>query len=196
MDNLPDSSPPLKIKKYPNRRFYDATRSCNVTLADLHDLIGQGHEVVVTDSASGQDITNLILTQIIMEHDPPKLDFFPPNILHQVIRTQQKMLGNVAVQFFRQTIETQKVSQEQWSRFVQSAFGGMPWMNPAPLDWTRTMMSAFMPVAQSQTAGERTQPGSKPSTDSPADAELAELREQLRSLMKRVEGFEQGKPES
>lgn len=177
MGNPSEPREPLKIKKYPNRRFYDATRSCNVTLADLHDLICQGHEVAVTDSATGQDITNLILTQIIMEHDPPKLDFFPSNILHQVIRTQQKMLGNVAAQFFRQMVETQKASQEQWARFVQTTFGGMPWMNPAPPDWTQAMMSAFMPAAQSP----------------PPDAELNDLREQLSALTKKVQEFERGK---
>ena len=36
------TSPPpvvLEIKKYPNRRLYDATRSCHVTLGELYDLV-------------------------------------------------------------------------------------------------------------------------------------------------------------
>ncbi len=51
----------LEIKKYPNRRFYDVTRSRHVTLNDLHELVQAGNEIVVTDTATGADITNIVL---------------------------------------------------------------------------------------------------------------------------------------
>ena len=67
----------FEIKKYPNRRFYDVTRSRHVTLNDLYELVQVGERILVTDSKTGADITNIVLTQIILEHDPPKLDLFP-----------------------------------------------------------------------------------------------------------------------
>ena len=60
--SIHDASNRLQIKKYPNRRFYDSTRGQNVSLADLHDLIVQGHELAIADSTTGEDITNRILT--------------------------------------------------------------------------------------------------------------------------------------
>ena len=38
------------IRKYPNRRLYDVTRSKHLTLDELVELIKQGHEVQVIDS--------------------------------------------------------------------------------------------------------------------------------------------------
>src|SRR5206468_2997082 len=73
----------FEIKKYPNRRFYNVSRSRHETLNDLHELVQAGHQIHVIDSKTGHDITNVVLTQIILEHDPPKLDLFPAALLHQ-----------------------------------------------------------------------------------------------------------------
>ena len=46
----------LDIRKYPNRRYYDATRSRHLTLPEIRNLIRDGYDVTVTDSRSGADI--------------------------------------------------------------------------------------------------------------------------------------------
>ena len=97
----PQSDNRLQIKKYPNRRFYDSTRGRNLSLADLHDLIMAGYELAILDSTTNEDITNQILTQLILERHAPKLAIFPAAILHQIIRTQEQFLGSVLEQFFR-----------------------------------------------------------------------------------------------
>ena len=71
----------LQIKKYPNRRYYDATRSCHVTLQEVYDLVRDGQDVCVTDSRTGEDITNLNLMQDMLEKDQPKLDVFPSRVI-------------------------------------------------------------------------------------------------------------------
>jgi polyhydroxyalkanoate synthesis regulator protein len=48
----PDSRT-LAIRKYPNRRYYDSTRSQHVKLEEIHELIRQGYEIQVTDSKTG-----------------------------------------------------------------------------------------------------------------------------------------------
>jgi len=53
------------IRKYVNRRLYDTTESRYVNLEDLRRLILEGHEIRVTDRASGDDITTPVLLQII-----------------------------------------------------------------------------------------------------------------------------------
>ena len=59
----------IQIKKYPNRRYYDTSNSRHVTLQEMHDLIVSGKDICVTDSRNGDDITNLVLTQILLERD-------------------------------------------------------------------------------------------------------------------------------
>lgn len=180
MSKAPRPPETLSIKKYPNRRFYDATRSCHVTLSDLHALITEGYDLVITDSATGADITNLVLTQIIMEHDPPKLEFFPANILHEVIRTQRQMLDTVFEQFFRQMVQTQQASQAQWTRFLQNTLGlGAP-VASNPLQWTQSLMSAMMPPATDDAESTR-------EAQDKSENELQELRAQLAELTRRVE---------
>jgi polyhydroxyalkanoate synthesis repressor PhaR len=77
----------LQIRKYPNRRYYDVTRSRHVTLQDILALVRSGHEVRITDSRTGNDLTNHVLLQIILEHDQAKLDLVPSSILHMLIRS-------------------------------------------------------------------------------------------------------------
>ncbi len=170
----------LKIKKYSNRRFYDTTRSCHVTMAQMYDLIREGWELEIHDAKSGEDITNVVLTQILLERDAPKLDMFPPTVLHQMIRTQQELLGNVLEQFFAQVLATQQASQAQWNRFLQNTFGRAAQMASNPLDWTRSMMTAFNPGGGSIPNG---QEPPRPSSDSEVEA----LREQVSTLTRLVE---------
>ena len=54
------------LKKYPNRRLYDTSQSCYVTIDNVRDLV-LGHERFrVVDSKSGEDLTRSILLQIIL----------------------------------------------------------------------------------------------------------------------------------
>ena len=39
----------LDVRKYPNRRYYDATHSRHMTLEELRSLIRDGYDITVTD---------------------------------------------------------------------------------------------------------------------------------------------------
>jgi polyhydroxyalkanoate synthesis repressor PhaR len=173
---------PLQIKKYPNRRFYDSTRGRNVSLADLHALIVAGHELAIMDSATGEDITNQILTQLILERHAPKLSIFPAAILHQIIRTQEQFLGSVLEQFFRQTIEAQKAAQAEWAKVWQSAFGLPAAPLASPADWTKVWFEA---------AGAAARAAAPPPTNE--EAEVDDLRRQIAALVKRVDELQSRK---
>jgi polyhydroxyalkanoate synthesis repressor PhaR len=82
--------PLLEIRKYSNRRLYDTTRSRHITAVDLHRLVREGYDVVVTDSATGADITHQVLAQMIVEREAPKLEVFPATLLHEIIRANQQ----------------------------------------------------------------------------------------------------------
>src|SRR5262245_37913490 len=49
------STEPIQIRRYPNRRFYDRSRSCYITLGDIEELVLEGRSIVVQDSRTGED---------------------------------------------------------------------------------------------------------------------------------------------
>ncbi|MBL8880319.1 MAG: hypothetical protein JNG88_14490 [Phycisphaerales bacterium] len=183
-----DGPKKLAIKKYPNRRFYDTTRSCHVSSSEIHDLIVDGYEVEITDSATGENITNAFLTQLILEHHAPKLSIFPAQTLHQIIRTQQQLLGGVVEQYFRQWADSYRASHERWTELMRMMFGATPPMTPTssaainPMDWTRAWLDAMSGTARgSQTSSPASAAGSDQS------GEIAELRRQLDALSRKLD---------
>jgi polyhydroxyalkanoate synthesis repressor PhaR len=54
------------IKKYANRKLYDTQTSKYITLEGIADLVRDGHEIHVVDRDTGQDLTQVILSQIVL----------------------------------------------------------------------------------------------------------------------------------
>lgn len=57
------------IKKYANRKLYDTRTSKYVTLEGIGELVRDGHEIKVVDRDSGNDLTQVILSQIVLSHE-------------------------------------------------------------------------------------------------------------------------------
>lgn len=73
------------IKKYENRRLYDTGASRYVNLEDVARMIRDGTEVQVVDARTGQDLTRVILTQIIMEDAKGHESGLPLELLRKLI---------------------------------------------------------------------------------------------------------------
>jgi polyhydroxyalkanoate synthesis repressor PhaR len=74
------------IKRYPNRKLYDTEAKSYVTLEGIATLIRQGEEVRVIDHASGEDLTAITLSQIILEQEKKRSGFLPQNVLAGLVR--------------------------------------------------------------------------------------------------------------
>jgi len=136
--NPPSESEFFEIKKYPNRRYYNMNRSRHETLEDLLELVRAGHRIRVVDSKTGQDITNVVLTQIILEHDPPKLDIFPASLLHQAIQANQQMVRKFVETYFAQAVDAFSQSRRSFEEFLKKS--GFSSLTPnAPFDWVRML---------------------------------------------------------
>ena len=61
------NKPKVEIRKYSDRRLYDTSASRYVKLEDIARMIREGAEVEVRDARTAEDITRVILTQIVME---------------------------------------------------------------------------------------------------------------------------------
>lgn len=74
------------IKRYPNRKLYDTQKKEYLNLDTIAKLIRHGEEVMVVDHVSGEDITTVTLTQIIMEREKKDGNFLPGSILSALIQ--------------------------------------------------------------------------------------------------------------
>ncbi len=73
------------IKKYENRRLYDTTNSRYINQDEVAQMLKNGYEVQVIDAATGEDLTRLVLTQIIVEQAKAPESAFPLDILRQMV---------------------------------------------------------------------------------------------------------------
>ena len=69
------------VKRYPNRKLYNTTARRYVSLEILADLIRQGEDVQVVDNVTGDDVTVLVLAQIIAEQERKQGGFVPLPLL-------------------------------------------------------------------------------------------------------------------
>jgi polyhydroxyalkanoate synthesis repressor PhaR len=73
------------IKKYANRKLYDTRTSKYITLEGIAQLVRDGHDIKVVDRDNGQDLTQVTLSQIVLEEEkrgPAKLVDAGGEILH------------------------------------------------------------------------------------------------------------------
>lgn len=75
------------IKRYPNRKLYNTVAKQYITLEGIADLIRAGNEIQVIDHASGEDLTALTLTQIILEQQKKQGGLMTNSFLTGLIRT-------------------------------------------------------------------------------------------------------------
>lgn len=85
----------LTIKRYPNRKFYDTEEKRYITLEDITDRIREGREVQVIDNASGEDITTVVLTQIISEQEKKQTGFVPRSVLTGLVQAGGLTMGRM-----------------------------------------------------------------------------------------------------
>ncbi len=155
----------IQLRRYPNRRYYDATRSRYVTLQEIYTLILDGNDVQVTDAKTGEDITAKVLAQIILEHDAPKLQIFPIQLLHQLIRTNELLVRGFVESFFGNALLVFMESQRLFDRYLRIGLGDQHRDRGKPQQATAPRNAAV----STQDELEET----KPSVHSPAEDEPA-----------------------
>ncbi len=98
----------ILIKKYENRRLYDATNSRYINLEEVAALVQRGYDVRVVDAASGEDITRVILTQIIAEGAKTPNSSFPLDILRQMVIASGRASQESAIGYMKAMLDLYK----------------------------------------------------------------------------------------
>jgi polyhydroxyalkanoate synthesis repressor PhaR len=180
--NMPQEAPDkiLEIKKYPNRRYYDATHSRHLTLEEIRSLIQQGYDIRVIDAKTSTDITAQLLTQIILELDTPKLDSLPVPLLVRIIRMNDQLVKDFIEKYFNQALKSFFDYQRQIEEQVRKTHG-LPPLFPSVSAWTKAMLEPF------SAAFSGSRPSQPAETQPPGTADKSEdLHKLVRELQKEV----------
>ena len=86
---------PLLVKRYSNRKLYNTRESRYITLDELADLVKAGTEIRVVDNDSGEDLTSVTLSQILLENERKKRDALPRLVLTELIQKGDKLFDTV-----------------------------------------------------------------------------------------------------
>lgn len=110
------------IKKYANRRLYDASQSRHITLDDIRNLIVKGEKIRVVEDKTGHDITRHILLQVIAEQEQFGRPILSTPVLEAIIRFYGNSMQGLLAAFLEKSIEVflrqQEVVQNQISKIV------------------------------------------------------------------------------
>jgi polyhydroxyalkanoate synthesis repressor PhaR len=96
---------PVIIKKYENRRLYDTTNSRYINQDEIARLIREGHDVQVLDAVTGEDLTRMLLAQIIVEDAKEPDSNFPLDVLRQMVVASGKASQENTLKYMKTVLE-------------------------------------------------------------------------------------------
>jgi polyhydroxyalkanoate synthesis repressor PhaR len=149
------------IKKYANRRLYDTSAGRYVNLEDLAALIRKGEEIQVVDARTGEDLTRVVLTQIILEDAKGQPTGLPLELLRQLIVASDRAGQEFIMWYLKSAFDAYQNVQDT----VQARLSDVRSAAMAPLSIVRNILGG---TAASQT--------------SPAEAEMERLRRRVEEL--------------
>jgi polyhydroxyalkanoate synthesis repressor PhaR len=160
------------IRKYANRRLYDATASRHVTLEDIRKLIGSGERVQVVDDRTGADLTRSVLLQIIAEQEQFGAPVLSVQLLEAIIRFYgnpvQDMLSRYLEQSVGTVVKQQQAMQAQMAKALETPLAPLGELARQNMElWARmqaSMFSAFGQGAQPAANAPSTSPAGAPHT--------------------------------
>jgi polyhydroxyalkanoate synthesis repressor PhaR len=157
------------IKKYANRRLYDTSGSRYINLVDIAALVRNGTDVQVVDAKTGEDITRVTLTQIIVEDAKEQPTGLPLELLRQLIVASDRVGQEFIMWYLKSAFDAyQKVQNTLESRLTEVQSVAL-----SPLQ----MMKKFIPGSATETASE---PGTELQ-------ELQKLRKRISEMEARQE---------
>jgi polyhydroxyalkanoate synthesis repressor PhaR len=112
------------IKKYANRRLYNTMTSSYITLDGLAVMVRSGTDFVVYDARTGEDITRMILTQIIFDEEGRGAQLLPVQFLRDLIRFYGQNMQNLLPNYLDMSMDLFKKNQDRFQKTWETAFSG------------------------------------------------------------------------
>jgi polyhydroxyalkanoate synthesis repressor PhaR len=163
----------IVFKKYgKNRRLYDTSSKRYVTLEELAAAVRRGAAVQVVDAETGEDLTRICLTQIIMEDSKDKTTGLPIELLRQLVITSDHVGREFIMWYLKSAFEAYRKVQnalEDGLSEVRSAAS-------SPLQLMKNFIQSRTPEKQ------------------PQETELQELRKRIAELEERLQHSQAPQP--
>ncbi len=191
------ASSPVVIRKYENRRLYDTAASRYINLEDVADMVRHGIEVQVLDAKTGEDITRVILTQIIVEDAKARDTGLPLDFLRQLVVASGRAGQENFARYMKTMFETYEKAYETFqTRLRETA--------PLALSPVDLMQAFFNPRSNSPVSPWSYRPTAEPpAPDTPAETvaphnnhehDMEELRKRIEELERRLAEASAAKP--
>lgn len=133
---------PRVIKRYGNRKLYDAKTSQYITLDGIRALVQGGEDVHVVDNETGEDLTRLTLAQILYEEERRKTGMLSLPVLRWLVERSDE-----AVRDFMQRVEK---SREAWDNVVEATEKRVQEFVERSGDRSRTFFEELLSAPQRQ----------------------------------------------
>lgn len=181
------SSAPITIKKYANRRLYNTATSSYVTLDHLCQMVKDGTDFVVYDAKTGEDITRSVLTQIIVEEEGKGgQNLLPISFLRHLISFYGDSLGGLVPRYLDFSMQSFTRNEQKMREYMQHALEGMFPFSPFEevgkqnMAFFESAMKMFTPFYNAN--GEIT-----PRPASETQPGIEELQAQLNAMQKQLD---------
>src|SRR5271165_6635427 len=155
----------IVIKKYANRRLYDTSGSRYINLEDIATLVRNGKDLQVVDAKTGEDLTRVTLTQIIVEDAKGQPTGLPLELLRQLIVASDRVGQEFIMWYLKSAFDTyQNVQNSLQTRLTEMHSAAL-----SPLQMMKNFIQSSAP-------------------EKPAEAsdELQELRKRIAELEARA----------
>jgi polyhydroxyalkanoate synthesis repressor PhaR len=163
------------VKKYENRRLYDVTHSRYVNLDEVARAVQDGYDVQVLDATTGEDLTRLVMTQIITESAKTSDSVFPLDILREMVVASGKASQESAMNYMRAVADMYKNALRGFSHTMSPFEIVQNMMNSAPGVQVDPVPPPPMPEPASEVHNVKSQ---EPNDD----RELQELKKRIHEL--------------
>jgi len=85
---------PRTIKRYSNRKLYDTEDKRYITLEQIAQLVRDGQDIKVVENQTGEDLTTITLSQILLEQEKRKQGSLPKAFFMNLIqRSSDSVVG-------------------------------------------------------------------------------------------------------
>ena len=129
------------IRKYPNRRLYDTSAGRYVNLEEVAALVRRGTPIQVLDARSGEDVTRVVLTQIIVEDAKDRPAGLPLELLRQLIMATDRAGQEFLMWYLQSAFDAYRKVQES----VQTRLSDVQSAAFSPLGIVRSLLSPPVP---------------------------------------------------
>ena len=159
------------IRKYANRRLYDATASRHVTLADIRNVIVGGAKVKVVDDTNGEDLTRATLLQIIASQELFGRPVLSDQLLEAIVRFYGHPVQEMLTRYLEQTLgallQQQQLMQVEMAKVLETPAAPLAQLTRQNMELWAKIQDAMVSVIAPKTNAPAANPASTPQKPPP-----------------------------